>query len=258
MNRADAKRLAYWLFKPINRAIREFSMLANGDRIAVAVSGGKDSLSLLRLLDWRRRFCREDYELVAIHVTADARGPETPLHPPLERWLREQGYDYSLVPITPAANERLPMDCRRCTWHRRQALFEEAERLGCGLLAYGHHADDLAQTTLMNLVYHGRVETMAPVRTYFDDRFLLIRPLCYVDEKDLRRFAAACDFPPPPPLCPRTAESRRELGRSLLAMAQGAHRLARVNLVRAGLRGIGLGADAATPASPGATSGAGD
>jgi tRNA 2-thiocytidine biosynthesis protein TtcA len=232
----DPERLAYWLLKPVNRAIREHHMIAAGERVAVAVSGGKDSLALLRLLDWRRRNTLEFYEIVAIHIAADARGPETPPHPPLEHWLQEQGYVHRCVALELPSDERLPMDCQRCTRQRRQALFRMATEMGCRVVAFGHHADDLAQTTLMNLVYHGRAETMAPVRDYFAGRLRLIRPLCYVSEPELRRFASASRFPPPPQACPQSPLSRRELGRSLLAQAQRANPEARINLLRAGLR----------------------
>lgn len=235
---SDARRLAYWLIKKINRANRDFGLIADGERIAIGVSGGKDSLALLRLLDWRLNSSAERYEIVAIHVAADSRGPQTPAHPVLRTWLEAQGYTYRLVLPDFARDETLPMGCQRCTWLRRKALFETAHDLRCSALAYGHHADDLAQTTLLNLIYHGRAETMAPARRYFGGAIRLIRPLCYIAEKELARFAAACDFPPPPPLCERSSMSRRELGKALLAEAQKANPEARINLLRAGLRGL--------------------
>jgi tRNA 2-thiocytidine biosynthesis protein TtcA len=102
----------------------------------------------------------------------------------------------------------------------------------------GHHADDLAQTTLLNLLYHGKVETMAPRREYFDGTLRLVRPLCYTPEGPLRRFARACAFPPPPPDCPRGNQSRRRLIRDLLKQAERGCQDARTNLLRAGLKGI--------------------
>lgn len=237
---ADPDKLAYWLLKDINRAVRDFSMIADGDRVAVAVSGGKDSLSLLRLLDLRRRTVPERYDLVALHVPGDVNGPQEQFHSPLKIWLEENGYDYQCVPFALPETENLPLNCQRCTYNRRRALFRAAAGAGCNVLAFGHHADDLAQTTLMNLLLHGKVETMAPVREYFDRKIRLIRPLCYLPEKAVRRFARACQFPEPPPLCPRSARSQRRVARDLLAQAEKMSASARVNLLRAGLAGIGL------------------
>jgi tRNA 2-thiocytidine biosynthesis protein TtcA len=237
-------RLAYWLLKDVNRAIRDFDMIRDGDRVAVAVSGGKDSLSLLRLLDWRRRSVPERYGVAAIHVIGDARGPGTPAHGPLLAWLAASGYDYRVEPLLLPEDEALPLNCQRCTWNRRRTLFQAAERLGCNVVALGHHADDLAQTTLLNLLVGGRVETMAPRREYFDGRLRLVRPLCYVTETELRRFARACDFPPPPEPCPRSNYSRRRLAADLMRQArQGLGRDVRTNLLRAGLRGHDMNGD---------------
>lgn len=235
MNRI-VDRLGYWLLKDVNRAIREHDMIHDRERIAVAVSGGKDSLSLLRLLDLRQRAAKEKYELLALHVRGDSRGPDTPAHPPLETWLREYGYEFRILPPYLAPDEAVPLKCQRCTWNRRRTLFESAAKHGCAAVAFGHHADDLAQTTLLNLLQHGRVETMAPRRDYFDGRLRLIRPLCLVPEKDLQNYSRACGFPPAPPPCPQAEHSRRELVRDLLRQAQQVSPQARVNLLRAGLR----------------------
>jgi tRNA 2-thiocytidine biosynthesis protein TtcA len=243
MKKPNQFRLAFWLLKDINRAIHEFSMIKDGDRIAVAVSGGKDSYSLLRLLDVRRIATREKYDLMAIHIIGDSAGPGTIPHPPLLDWLEQSGFEFSIVPLVLPQGETLPLDCRRCTWNRRKMLFETALRCGCNVVAFGHHADDLAQTTLLNLLFHGSVETMSPHRIYFDGKIRIIRPLCYTAEKDIRRFAKESRFPPPPPNCSRSEHSRRKLVADLIRQVEPDCKNAKINLLRAGLRNTHLSND---------------
>ena len=235
---SDPARQAYWLFKDINKAIRDYEMIQDGDRIGVAVSGGKDSLSLLRLLDWRRQSVAQKYELVALHIIGDARGPSCPSNSPLIEWLKNSGYEYTLKPVIIPEDEVLPMNCQRCSRNRRRTLFQVLREVGCNVIAFGHHADDLAQTTLLNLLYGGRVETMSPRRDYFDRELRLIRPLCYTREKDIRRFARAnSDFPTPLPECPISDDTRRQRAEELIRQAEDWAKNARTNLLRAGLRG---------------------
>jgi tRNA 2-thiocytidine biosynthesis protein TtcA len=234
----DMDRLAYWLLKDVNKAIRDYNMITAGDRVAVALSGGKDSLSLLRLLDFRRENVKEDYELFAIHVMGDARGPQQAPHQPLLSWLGASGYQYKTVPLDLPPDEPLPLTCHRCTWNRRRTLFQAAQGLGCNVVAYGHHADDLSQTTLLNLLFHARVETMAPKRDYFDGTFQLVRPLAYLPESEIKRFAKESDFPPPPPACPQSRDSRRQFIADLIRQAETDCHDVRTNLLRAGLAGL--------------------
>ena len=231
-----ADRQAYFILKKLGAAVREFDMIREDDRIAVAVSGGKDSLGLLRLLQAYRRSAGVRFELAAIHVRGDATGV-IELHSPLGAWLAEQELPQRVVIPALAADDEPPLTCQRCTWLRRKALFQAADDLGCNVVAFAHHADDAAQTTLLNVLYGGDVRTLAPCADYFEGRFRLIRPLLYVPEADLRRFARASGFPAPPPACPRSGSSQRQrvaemlklLGRDYLTQA-------RPNLIRAGLR----------------------
>ena len=137
-----------------------------------------------------------------------------------------------------AAGDALPLNCQRCTWLRRKALFLAADALGCNVVAFAHHADDAAQTTLLNLLYGGDVRSLAPAADYFGGRFRLIRPLLYVPESELARFARASGFPPPPPACPRAGDSRRKVVAEMLKLL-GRDYLTQVrpNLIRAGLGG---------------------
>lgn len=228
-------RRGYFLLKEVNRAIREHGMIRDGDRIAVAVSGGKDSLSLLTLLRMRQQRNPQSYEIVAIHVRGDARGPDCPPNPGLIGWLQGQRYEYLEVPLDLSPDEHLPLSCQRCAWNRRKTIFQAADGLGCGVVALGHHADDLAQTALLNLFYGGRLETMAPIADYFG-RFRLVRPLAFIPEKDIAYYSRACDFPPPPTECPRSRDSHRVLVAEILRLFRKDTYKVRTNLIRAALR----------------------
>jgi tRNA 2-thiocytidine biosynthesis protein TtcA len=228
-------RQAYFILKSVNEVVREFNMLREGDRVAVAVSGGKDSLSLLRLLQVHRLSFERCYTVAAIHVRGDATGVTQP-HRPLEEWLAGQDVPYRAVEPEMNCDDEPPLSCQRCTWLRRKALFQTADALGCNVIAYAHHADDAAQTTLLNLLYGSDVRTLQPAADYFDGKFRLIRPLFYVPESELVRFARACGFPPPPPACPRSDDSRRKLVANMLKLLGRDYlKQARPNLIRVGL-----------------------
>lgn len=230
-------RLGRFLMKKVNKAVYEYGMIEDGDRVAVALSGGKDSFGLLEILRYRRRFVPERYSLVGIHVIGDARGPEEmPPYPRFEEWLRANEFEYLIRPSFIPEDEELPMTCERCTWNRRRTLFEMAKELGCNRVAFGHHLDDMAQTALLNLIFQGRNETMEPSREFFGGELRLIRPLIFVPEGELKRFAAAHDFPDPPPACPRGEHTGRARMRDLILQLQGECRSVKKNLVRASLR----------------------
>lgn len=232
----DPDRLAHFILRDVRKAAREYRMLREGDQIAVAVSGGKDSLALLDLLRRLRTAAETPFTLAAVHVRGDATGT-IPAHGPLEAWLSAQEVAYRFVEPEIGPGEALPLGCRRCTWLRRKALFEAAEALGCNVVAYAHHADDVAQTTLLNLLYTGGTHTLAPVADYFGGHFRLIRPLIYIAESELARFARAIGCPPPPPRCPRAGDSRRTLVAGMLRlMGHDYLKQGRQNLTRAGLR----------------------
>lgn len=217
-NPARADKLAFYLIKAVNKANRRYRMLADGDVILVAVSGGKDSLTLLDLLHRRLRVIRERYSLVAGRVIADRNcGRSVPIE-----WLRTFCGERD-IPLVTESIEILDelattsaSKCYRCAWNRRKALFRMAERLGCNKLAFGHHADDIAETTLMNLFYSGRVGLMEPKVFFFQGRLEVIRPLAFIEERDIGPFARASGFPIAGEPCPEGLGSRRMLVKKIL------------------------------------------
>ena len=233
---SEAERHAFFACKKVDRAIRDYDMIAEGDRILVGVSGGKDSLSLLRLLTYRIRFSPVKYSLVAGHVRGDARGPGGEMPEALVRWIEGEGVQLAERDVILPEGETLPMNCERCGRNRRRILFEMADEHGCNKLALGHHLEDFAHTALMNLFSSGKLETMAPKRVYFGGRFTLIRPLLYVREHELVRFARSCAFPVIESDCPLAATSDRRAAADLMRSVSRDFRSASVNIVKAALR----------------------
>lgn len=235
---SNPDRIAYFLLKDVTRAIGEFNLIDDGDQIAVAVSGGKDSRAMLDLLLRHRRKVPYSYNLLALHVVGTEAGlPD--VRPELAPWFQELGVEHHFVPLELPPDEPLPLDCFRCSWNRRKALFTASVDLGCDKLAFGHHADDAAVTTLMNLMFNGRLETMAPRVEFFDGAVTVIRPLIYLAEKELTRYAGAAGFPEPP-RCPQAEQSRRSQMKAFLRQFGRDQDQIRTNLWRAAREAMGF------------------
>ncbi|MHB9035320.1 MAG: tRNA 2-thiocytidine biosynthesis TtcA family protein [Armatimonadota bacterium] len=231
--RDEAERHAFFLSKSVDKAVREHNMIEEGDRVLVGISGGKDSMSLLRLLVYRQKYSPVHYELVAVHVRGDARGSEIDVPESFVHWLKNEGAPFYIENIILPEDEPLPMNCERCGRNRRRTLFEMAEKFGCNKLALGHNLEDFAHTALMNLFLHGRLETMAFRRDYFGGKFGLVRPLAYAREQDIIRFANICEFPIVRTDCPMAPISRRAAAKELMLQVGKEFRSACSNIVRA-------------------------
>ena len=238
MGTSDLERQASYLLKEVTRAVGEFDLVAQGDRVAVAVSGGKDSRALLQLLLRHRRRVAQRYELVALHIVGKSAG-FADLRSELEPWFRRLGVDYHFASLELPAEEELPLNCFRCSWNRRKALFTSTVDLGCNKLALGHHADDAAATTLLNLMFNGRLETMAPRVEFFDGTVTVIRPLIYLTDKELARYGRIAGFPDVPS-CPQGLISKRTQIERLLRQFGRDQNQIRVNLWRAARQAMGF------------------
>ena len=218
-HRLKRGRPGYVLSKKIGRAICDYDMIQDKDKILVGVSGGKDSLTLLKMLNDRRSFVPVSYEVSAIHI--DFGYHCTPPHV-LAGYFKREGYDYHIkkVQILKEGQTRADVTCFWCSWNRRKAIFKAAAELGCNKVALGHHKNDIIQTTLMNLFYLGEISTMRPKQKLFNGKLALIRPLAYADEKEINEFAATLNYPLPHCKCPNSFTSKRTYVRKLIAGIQ--------------------------------------
>lgn len=197
----------FYISKRVGRAIMDYGMIADGDKIAVAVSGGKDSLTLLRVLHDRKAFVPIKYDLVAVHI--DLGYPCQ--HPKiLAEYFKKLGVEYHIEKVDILQGKtRKDITCFWCSWNRRKALFQAADRLGCSKVALGHHKDDIVETILLNLFFQGEISAMVPKQELFKGKITIIRPLSYVEESMIVKFAKSADFYHEKCACPNSLTSKR-------------------------------------------------
>jgi tRNA 2-thiocytidine biosynthesis protein TtcA len=209
------------------RAIGDFGLIENHDRILVALSGGKDSWTLLHVLDELRRRAPVSFSLVAVTVHPGFPGFDTSL---MERYLQEQEYEYRVVsaPVHDLLIEKLDPDetpCCLCSRIKRGVLYTQARELGCTKIALGHHRDDFIETLLLNLFFNGKIKAMAPLLRADDGVNTVIRPLVYVPEEEIIGYAAAAGFPVTCCACPACGDpdQKRVQVKRLLADLERRH-----------------------------------
>lgn len=234
--RSPLAKLTFRLIRKVRQASVDFGLIEDGDRIAVAVSGGKDSLTLLRLLDYSRDGIPIQYEFVAVHIISDHRCAGCTHAKVLEGIFEKNHYKYHFEPIK-VLDENNRVSCFWCSWNRRKALFKVAEQLGCNKVAFGHHKDDMVQTTLLNLFYHGELSTMEPRVDLFEGRLSIIRPLTYIEEKEIITYARHSQFPHQFCACPNSKTSKRRFVREMLAQLEKDNKQIKNNLFICGLKG---------------------
>ena len=222
------------LNRAIGKAIHDYDMIREGDRILVGLSGGADSLTLAWLLAERRRRIRVRYELEAVYVDPGfAGGAGDALKPFCDRLeipLRIELTDYGLVSHSPANREN---PCFLCAHLRRKRMFEIAAERRCTKLAFGHNKDDLIETLFLNMCFSGEISTMRPAQVLFEGRFTLIRPLAYAETTLIRRFAGEYRLPVVENPCPSATRSRRAEVKSLLQDLYRKNRKIKGNIFRA-------------------------
>ncbi len=220
------------------RAVADYEMIAPGDRIAVGISAGKDSLTLLYALAALRRFYPVPFELDAVTIDMGFDGMD---FAPIAALCCELDVPYHVIPtkishiIFDVRKESNP--CSLCAKMRRGALHNAAKELGCNRVALGHHFDDVVETFMLNLFHEGRIGCFQPV-TYLSRTDLhLIRPLIYCPEKDIRYFANKVNLPVIKSPCPADGNTEREEMKQLLRTLDREHKGLRYRIFGAIQRG---------------------
>jgi tRNA 2-thiocytidine biosynthesis protein TtcA len=204
----------------IGRAIADFDLIKEGDRIAVGLSGGKDSWTLLHMLEELRRRAPINYEVMAVTIDSGYPGFRSDV---IENYLKEHGFAYH---IEQAGHYEIIKEKRRpdssycsiCARLKRGSLYTLAQKLGCNKLALGHHLDDFIETLLLNQFFVGSLKAMAPSMLADNGVTTVIRPLVYVEEKEIIPFARENGFPVVCCCCPvcGTADLQRKKMKQLL------------------------------------------
>lgn len=194
------------------KAVEDYGMISDGDRIAVGLSGGKDSLALLCMLINMQMFYPKRYELAAITVDMGFDGMD---FTPLVDFCNECGIELKIIPTQLADlifNQRKESNpCSLCARMRRGILHDAVNELGFNKLALGHHFDDTVETFMLNLFHEGRIGSFSPVTYLSRKNITMIRPLIYTHEKDVRYFINKNpDLPIIKSLCPEDKNTERE------------------------------------------------
>lgn len=201
----------------IGQAMHTYGMLADGDRVMVAVSGGIDSLVLVRILQLWRAKAPIDYQLLAVHLDMGFGSDEAEL---VKARLAGLEVDY-LVEQTDIGRRALAAEdgrsgCFHCARQRRNRLFALAREHGCRKLAMGHHQEDIIETFFLNLLYGGNLSTMVPRQDLFAGRLALIRPLAFLTKAEIRDLGDQFGLCPVANPCPLSGASKRQEIRDLL------------------------------------------
>lgn len=200
------------LYSYIRQAVDDFEMIEEGDRIAIGISGGKDSLTLLYGLQGLRRFYPKKFEILAVTVDLGYEGYDVSA---IQKLCKELDVEYHVVE-TKIGDMLTEGQCSLCARLRKGAFNEKARELGCNKFAYAHNLDDVVETVLLSLMYEGRFSTFWPV-TYMEDIDMsLIRPLIYTPVSDIVGFQHKYQLPVAKNPCPYEAKTQRNYVRGLL------------------------------------------
>lgn len=220
----------------MGRAIGDYALISEGDRIMVALSGGKDSYTMLELLLDLKPRSPVHFDLIAVHLDQGHPGYDGA---PLRQWLEARGVAHQIVSENTygIVTQKIPEGntyCSLCSRLRRGILYQTASALGCHKIALGHHRDDTIETLMLNLLFAGKLSAMPPKLLSDDGQHTVIRPLIYCAEEEIARFAQLMKYPILPcNLCGSQSEAQRKKVKKLLAELESEHSGIKANMLAA-------------------------
>lgn len=195
----------------LRKAVNDYEMINEGDKIVVGVSGGKDSMTLLYALSLYRRFSPEKFELTAVTLSMGYKNFDTKT---IQDFCKKIDVPYNIIQtdiakiVFDVRKESNP--CSLCANMRRGALHNEVARLGYNKIALGHHADDAIETMFLSMLYEGRINTFKPVTYLTRKQIYNIRPFIYVQEKQIKEVVKKHNIPVVENPCPMDKQTKRE------------------------------------------------
>ena len=215
LSKADKKILQKIQSKFV-KAINDYGLIEDNDHILIGLSGGKDSLALVELLGERMKMIVPRFKLTAVHISVE----NIPYQSDLE-YLKTYSEQFNIPFVHHSTRfvdttETNKSTCFLCSWQRRKALFEIAEKLNCNKIALGHHLDDIAETLLLNLVYQGSFSSIPPKLKMNKFNMTIIRPLALISEQEMKEMQRIRGFQKQIKNCPHEKDSSRRKAKSLI------------------------------------------
>lgn len=206
---SEEQRLLKRIMTKLLKAMRNYNLIDNGDKVLIGLSGGKDSLCLVDLLSRQQRILKPSFSIEALHIRMENIRYESDTAY-LKEFCDTRSVPFHVVTTSfDASTDMRKSPCFLCSWNRRKQLFTMAQQLGCNKIALGHHQDDIIHTMMMNLFFQGSFSTM-PVRLQMHKMPLtIIRPLCLEHEIDLRCYSTLNGYQKQKKLCPYESDSHR-------------------------------------------------
>lgn len=226
----EEEKLLRGINRRMSKGMVEYGLIEDGDRILVALSGGKDSMALLELLARRSRIYHPRFSVMAAHVVMK----NIPYKSDLD-YLREHASRWGVPFVVyetefDATTDTRKSPCFLCSWNRRKALFTVAKEHGCNKIALGHHMDDILETLLMNITFQGAFSTMPPLLKMNKFDMTIIRPLCLVHESELQQLARLRGYRKQVKNCPYEHDSHRASMKGILKQLEAMNPEARYSL----------------------------